>query len=117
MQVTEKYLERFASRIYGKPAEIPLNGYEQPATHVISVDDGNETCLAVTYRDTWPTPEPWEPPVPEGTENRETFVTIRRIDQTIGKIGYRFAGLITLDDLRAWYRRKEGITEDGNTTS
>lgn len=109
MQITEKYLKTFATRIYGKPAEIQLNGYEAPATHVISIDDENETSLAVTYRDDYPSDEQWL--IKEGTENRETFVIVQRHAETVGSVGYRFAGLIELDDLRSWYRRREGLED------
>lgn len=115
MQVTEQYLTRFATQVRGKPAEIALNGYEQPASHVINVDDPDGTYLAVTYRDDYPSETPWD--VKEGTENRQTFVIVRRGLDAVGSVGFRFAGLITLDDLRSWYRRKEGITEDGNTAT
>jgi len=114
MQINEQYLERFATRIYGKPAEIALNGYEQGATHVITIDDPDGTNLAVTYRDDYPSDAPWD--IKEGTDKRETFVIVKRENETVGSVGYRFAGLIKLDDLRAWYRRKEGI-EDGNSAS
>lgn len=115
MQISEQYLARFATRIYGKPAEITLNGYEQPASHAITIDDADGTSLAVSYRDDYPSDAPWD--IKEGTDKRETFVMIKRGADTVGTVGYRFAGLISLDDLRTWYRRKEGITEDGNTAS
>ena len=56
MQVTEDYLKRFATQVRGFPAEIPLNGYEQPAAHAIGVDDPDGTYLSVTYRDDYETP-------------------------------------------------------------
>lgn len=114
MQINERYLERFATRIYGKPAEIPLNGYEGGATHAITIDDDQGTSLSVTYRDDYPADAPWD--IKEGTDQRETFVIVKRETETVGSVGYRFAGLIKLDDLRAWYRRKEGI-EDGHSAS
>ena len=109
MQITQAYLERFATQVRGKPAEIPLNGYEQGATHAITIDDPDGTSLAVTYRDDYPSDAPWD--IKEGTEKRETFVIAKRGAETVGKVGYRFAGLIALDDLRSWYRKREGITD------
>lgn len=103
MQVSEKYLERF-SVPPGEPDEILLNGYEQPATHVISVDDDQGTCLAVVYRDDYSADEMFD--LKDGTDKRETFVQVRRGNDLVGSVGYRFAGLVKLDDLRAWYRRK-----------
>lgn len=107
MQVTEQYLTRFATQVRGKPAEIPLNGYEQPATRVINVDDPEGSYLAVSYRDDYPAESPWD--IQEGTDKRETFVIVRRGADAVGSVGYRFAGLITMDDLRSWYRRREGL--------
>lgn len=117
MNVDEKYLKRFATQIHGRPAEIALNGYEQPETHVIAVDDADETSLAVSYRDDYSTDEPWD--VKEGSSKRETFVMVKRKDKVVGQVGYRFAGLILPVDLRAWYRRKYNLDEatDGNTAS
>ena len=114
MQITEQYLDRFATQIRGRPAEIALNGYEQAETHVIAIDDKDGTSLAVTYRDDYPSETPWD--IKEGSENRETFVMIKRGDKVVGSIGYRFAGLIKVADLRAWYRRKFGV-EDGHSVS
>jgi hypothetical protein len=102
MQVTEDYLKRFSTQIRGFPAEIPLNGYEQPAAHAIGIDDPDGTYLSVTYRDDYETPYDALP----GADKRETFVIPKRGPETVGSIGYRFAGLITMDDLRSWYRRK-----------
>lgn len=104
MQVTPQYLERFATQVRGKPSEVTLNGYEQPAGNAIGVDDPDGTYLAVTYRDDYPSDAPWD--IKEGADNRETFVVIKRGSDTVGSVGYRFAGLILLDDLRSWYRRK-----------
>lgn len=109
MQINEAYLMRFATQVRGKPAEIALNGYEQPGSHAIGVDDPDGTYLAVTYRDDYPSDAPWD--IKEGAEKRETFVLIKRGPDTVGSIGFRFAGLITLDDLRTWYRRKEGLKD------
>lgn len=102
MQVTEDYLKRFATQVRGFPAEIPLNGYEQPAAHAIGIDDPDGTYLSVTYRDDYETPYDALP----GADKRETFVIVRRGADAVGSVGYRFAGLITMDDLRSWYRRK-----------
>lgn len=102
MQVTEDYLKRFSTQIRGFPAEIPLNGYEQPAAHAIGVDDPDGTYLSVTYRDDYETPYDALP----GADKRETFVVVKRGTDAVGEVGYRFAGLITMDDLRSWYRRK-----------
>lgn len=107
MQVTEDYLKRFATQVRGKPAEITLNGYEQPATRVINIDDEVGTYLAISYRDDYPSDTPWD--IQEGTDKRETFVIVRRGADAVGSVGYRFAGLITMDDLRSWYRRREGL--------
>lgn len=112
MQITYAYLQRFATQIRGRPAEIILNGYEQPATHVINVDDPDGTSLGVNYRDDWPSDTPWD--IKEGAEKRETFVVIQRGSEVIGSVGYRFAGLISLSDLRAWYRRKHGLDEQSD---
>lgn len=110
MQVTEDYLKRFSTQIRGFPAEIPLNGYEQPAAHAIGVDDPDGTYLSVTYRDDYETPYDALPGADKRETfvipMRETFVIPKRGPETVGSIGYRFAGLITMDDLRSWYRRK-----------
>jgi hypothetical protein len=108
MQITQAYLERFATQVR-KPAEIPLNGYEQPGTHAISIDDPDSTFLSVSYRDDYPSDAPWD--IKEGAEMRETFMIVKRGADTVGSIGYRFAGLIKLDDLRSWYRKREGLTD------
>lgn len=100
-------MTRFATQVRGKPSEIALNGYEQSATHVINVDDEDGTWLAVSYRDDYPSDTPWD--IKEGADKRETFVIVHRIDGVVGSIGYRFAGLIKLDDLRSWYRRQKGL--------
>jgi hypothetical protein len=110
MQVTPQYLKRFATQVRGFPAEITLNGYEQPATNAIGVDDGDGTFLAVTYRDDYTIDEQYD--IKEGADKRETFVIVKRGTDTVGTVGYRFAGLITLDDLRSWYRRKFELGED-----
>lgn len=102
MLVDEQYLTRFATQVRGKPAEIALNGYETPGTHVISVDDPDGTYLSANYRDDYETPYDAVP----GADKRETFVIVKRGPETVGDVGYRFAGLISLDDLRSWYRRK-----------
>jgi hypothetical protein len=107
MQVTEDYLKRFATQVRGFPAEIPLNGYEQPAAHAIGVDDPEGSYLSVSYRDDYETPYD----AVQGADKRETFVIAKRGAETVGKVGYRFAGLIALDDLRSWYRKREGITD------
>lgn len=109
MMVTEQYLERFATQVRGKPSEIALNGYEQSASHVISIDDPDGTYLAVQYRDDYPSDQPWD--VKDGADKRETFVVVKRGADTVGSVGYRFAGLIKLDDLRSWYRRREGMED------
>lgn len=107
MQVTEDYIARFATQVRGKPAEIQLNGYERPGTHAIGVDDPEGSYLSVSYRDDYETPYD----AVQGADKRETFVTVMRGPEAVGGVGYRFAGLITLDDLRAWYRRREGLTD------
>lgn len=107
MNVDETYLKHFATQVRGKPAEIALNGYEQPWTHVINIDDPDGTYLGVTYRDDYGSV--YE--AVAGADKRETFVVVRRGADSVGSIGYRFAGLITLDDLRSWYRRKEGVED------
>lgn len=112
MQITEQYLNRFATKP-AKPTEIPLNGYEQGATHAISIDDGQETCLGVTYRDDYTMEEQWD--VKEGRDKRETFVIPRRGNDPVGTVGYRFSGLIKLMDLRDWYRKKEGVKDESET--
>ena len=108
MQITQIYLERFAIKAR-KPSEIALNGYEQSATHVINVDDPDGTYLAVSYRDDYPSDAPWD--IKEGSDKRETFVVARRGPDAVGSVGYRFAGLVQMDDLRSWSRRKEGLTD------
>lgn len=107
MLVTQDYLTRFATQVRGRPAEITLNGYEQPASHAIGIDDPDGTFLAVSYRDDYETPYDAVP----GADKRETFVVVKRGVDTVGTVGFRFAGLITLDDLRSWYRRKEGLID------
>lgn len=114
MQINQEYLVRFSTQIRGKPAEIPLNGYEQPAQYIISIDDADGTQLGVSYRDDYPENAPWD--VKEGTDKRETFVIVSRGVQTVGSVGYRFAGLISLTDLRAWYRRKFEVKDAAGST-
>jgi hypothetical protein len=111
MNVTEQYLNRFAMRIRGKPA-----------THVKAVDDEDGTSLAVSYYDSYSPDAQWD--IKEGSDKRETFVIIMRGEKVVGSVGYRFAGLITIDDLRSWYRRKynldavaSGEGTDGNSSS
>jgi hypothetical protein len=105
MNVDETYLKHFATQVRGKPVEIALNGYEQPWTHVINIDDADGTYLAVTYRDDYASV--YE--AVAGADKRETFVMVKRGTDTVGSVGYRFAGLIALDDLRSWYRRKHDL--------
>lgn len=107
MQIDEEYMKRFAIKIQGDPEEVTLNGEEQPAPSVIGIDDEEGTCLAVIHRDTYESPYDTK----KGAENRTTFVVVKRGRDTVGTVGYRFAGLITLDDLRTWYREKFNIPE------
>lgn len=112
MNVDEKYLERFAVQIHGKPSEFAVNGYEQPNTHAIAVDDGDAgTYLAVIYKDDYESPYD----TVEGSEKRETVVIVKRGSETVRSVGYRFAGLIKLDNLRTWYRQEFEVKDAGGS--
>jgi hypothetical protein len=108
MNVDGDYLNRFSTQIRGFPAEITLNGYERPATTVISVDDTDGTYLSVSWKDDYESP--YDAVV--GADKRETFVIPMRGPDPVGTVGYRFAGLILLDDLRSWYRRKHDLDNE-----
>lgn len=105
MNVDERYLEWYSTQIRGRPSEIALNGYEAPASRVISIDDPDGTYLSVSYTDEYP-PDTKPSEILEGADKRSTFVIPMRGPNQVGSVGWRFAGLILLDDLRSWYRRK-----------
>lgn len=108
MQVTEKHLEWYALPIVGEPAEIVLNGYEVPGTHAIGIDDENGRYLSVSYRDD--NPQDMRPSdIPEGRENRQTFAIVKHDGLNVETVGYRFDGLVTINDIRTWYRTREGL--------
>jgi len=112
MNVDDDYLKRFATQVRGRPAEIPLNGYERPAPAVMTIDDPDGTYLSVSWKDDYESPYD----AVQGADKRETFVIPMRGAQQVGSVGYRFAGLITLDDLRSWYRRKFDLDEPSSET-
>lgn len=109
MQINPHYLETFAVPIDGKPVEVPLNGYEQFANNAVSIDDADGTYLAVNYYDDYPSDQQWL--IQPGTDKRKTFVIAKRGADVVGAVGYEFSGLITLEDLRAWYRAKFDIID------
>lgn len=109
MNVDEDYLNRFATQVRGKPAEVTLNGYEASGTHVTSIDDPDGTYLSVRYADEYESP--YDAVV--GADKRSTFVVAKRGADAVGAVGFRFAGLIKLDDLRTWYR-KHYVETDGS---
>lgn len=113
MQITTEYIDEFAVKPT-KPKEIPLNDWEMPATAAINLDDAEGHGLSVNHWDEWPFPQGWRA---EGTEKRWTFVTLHKNGATLGGIGYEFAGLIKLDDLREWFRKKLGIPEADNAVT
>jgi len=107
MQITTEYLDEFAVEP-ASPREIALNDWEMPATSVIGLDDEDGHYLAVNHWDEWPSPQGWRN---DGVDKRWTFVALQKDNQPVGGIGYEFAGLIKLDDLRTWFRDKLGIVE------
>ena len=109
VQPYTKYFERFAVPVTSEPTEIALNQWEMSGQAVIGVDDEDGTSLSVNYSDEYADDEPWE--IQEGTDKRWTFVIIKSGADTVGNVGFEFPGLISLDDLRTWYRDKMGIVD------
>lgn len=110
MQITPEYMERFAVPIADEPRELQLIGWEMEPNASVSLDDPEGRSLAVNHWDEWPTRHQWD--IREGTEKRWTFVIVTNEAGIAGDTGYEFPGLIKLEDLRTWYRRKLGLVDE-----
>lgn len=115
MQVTVEHLDAFAIEP-AEPTEILLNGWEMFAgAGTIAVNDPNGLDLIALHWDDWPSLR--EAIAAPATENRWTLVTLQKDGKPVGSVGYEFAGLIKLDDLRSWYRAKIGLNDDASAAA
>jgi hypothetical protein len=109
MQISQKYLERFAIPVSVEPKKITLNGWEEGGTQAIGVDDPDGHSLAISRWDEWDSDEPWD--VQPGADRRWTFVVPMKDGVPVASSGYEFEGLIKAEDIRTWYRSKLGIVD------
>jgi len=109
MHLDARYLKRVAMPVTGAPEEVALNGEEARGGPAIGIDDIDGTYLSVVYRDGYDEDARYD--FIQGTEKRTTFVVPRRGQDAVGNVGYRFPGLIHLEDLRTWYRANFEVIE------
>ena len=107
MQITHEYLDALAVEVT-TPREFALHDWEMPPTATIGLDDPDGHSLAVNHWDEWPSPQGWRN---EGPDQRWTLVVLHKDNKSVGGVGYEFAGLVKLDNLRAWFRAKLGVVE------
>lgn len=112
MQITDRFIARFAITSIPEPVEIPLSGFESRGQWVASTDipaeDERASQLDIIYRDdNPPDTDAWdiEP------EKFKTFVVPRRDGNDIDSCGYLFDGILAPADARGWYRAKWGYAE------
>ena len=110
MQIDQQYLKQFAVPLGEKKAvEIPVHGFEPDGYTNIALDDPDETYLSVIYKDDLPDSEKYS--APEGIKDRTTLIIPKRHNKIVGEVGFRFSGLVKVDDLREWYRGKFNIEQ------
>lgn len=107
MKITHEYLDALAV-VPVAPREFALNDWEMPPTATIGLDDQDGHSLAINHWDEWPSPQGWQN---EGADRRWTLVVLHKDNESVGGVGYEFAGLVKLDDLRTWFRGKLGVVE------
>lgn len=107
MEVTEGYLEDYATNIQAEPEELSINGLERLGGAGIGADDPDGTFLNVLHEDNYERIKD----IKEGTANRRTFVQPLRGGKIHGDVVYAFQGLKRLKDIKDWYRAKFDIKD------
>jgi hypothetical protein len=113
MQVTQKYLDRYRRKFETPealtslaPSEVPLSTFEEGGRSIVldvPPDSGLTEAVSIIHRDDNPDDaESWE----LDAAKRQTLVFAPG-----ERVGYLFDGLLSLDDVRLWFRHKIGIIE------
>lgn len=109
LNVTTEYLADFAvTEITAKPKEIPLNGWEDNGTGVITLDDKDGHSINFNHWDEWSADKPWK--IKKGNDKRWTFVLLKDSESNVvGDHGWEFEGLVEPAVLREWFRKHLGF--------
>lgn len=116
MEISDRFIEKFRKHIASDKGlaaltakELPLSGFEVPATRVygtgIDPADTRATQIDIHYRDdNPPETEQWE----TDPNKIVTFFIPKKDKNDIDQCGYLFGTVLHPEDCVAWYRWKHG---------